>query len=251
MQRFGDMNWAAASGGKVRGWERMLQITEALRLRMFRRFRKAPAAIGAASADEVERMLRELELPATPLVHKAAELVTDLGPPALAAHALRTWAWGGVLALRDGLAHDRETFALSALLHDLALARRSPDLTCFAADGARQAVSLLTAWGASESTCRSVGDAICLHLRLAVPKELGAEAHLVHAGAALDVIGARLSDVPRELARRILELYPREGTKAFFADAAARECAAHPESRMALWVSLGFLDLIEKAPFEG
>ena len=76
-------------------------------------------------------------------------LITSLGPRPLANHALRTWAFGCVLGLRDGLTFDREVLALAALLHDLGLARRTPETTCFAADGAIQAVELLRDSGRS------------------------------------------------------------------------------------------------------
>jgi hypothetical protein len=251
MVDFGDMNWAAASGGKVNGLERGRQILEALRFQVVRYFHRKPKAFGVASAGELERILEEIELPKTLLVSRAATLVTELGPPALTGHVFRTWAWGVVFALRDGLRFDREAFALGALLHDVALTRRSTGVTCFAADGAGQAVSLLRAWGGSEDLVSTVGNAICLHVRVAVPPTLGTEAHLVHAGAGVDVIGgARFAEIPEDVRERILRMYPRLEMKAFLLEALRREQREHPASRMALWVSMGFLDRIRRAPYD-
>jgi len=196
-------------------------------------------------------MIREVELPRTELVERAAALVTEVGPDALAGHAFRTCDWGSLLGMRDGLSWDKETFALAALLHDLALARRDDRVGCFAADGAKQAVSLLEEWNVAEPLRRRIGDAICLHVRIAVPPDLGVEAHLVHDGAGLDVVGRRLSEVEPELRRRVLERYPRGDLKGFLADFFVQEAEKHPESRMGLWVSSGFVDRIRRAPFEG
>ncbi len=251
MVRFGDMQWAAATGGSVNGLDRLRQIGSAVRAQLTLRLRSRPKAAGLATAAEVDRLLEEVRLPETPLVGRAVELVTTLGPASLTRHVLRTWAWGVVLGLRDGLSFDRETFALAALLHDVALSRRTTGVTCFAADGASQAMALLSQWGAPDAMRAKVGDAVCLHLRTEVPRAYGIEAHLVNAGAAVDVVGARLREVPIDVRKAILERYPRGDLKAFLVDVFERERAAHPTSRIALWVSLGFLDRVERAPFDG
>lgn len=149
MTEFGTMSWAAASGGRVRGFARAGQILAALRVQVLRRFRGRPKDVGLATDGEVERLVRCLALPETPLVTQACALIEALGPPALANHAYRTWAWGLFLGLRDGRSFDRETFALAALLHDLALPRRSGASACFAADGAVQAQQELAARASS------------------------------------------------------------------------------------------------------
>lgn len=248
---FGDVEWARRGGGRL-GWdERLGQIWEVVRFQLRERLRKRPRTVGASSPAELDRMMKEIELPKTELVGRAAALVTELGPDALAGHALRTFAWGTLLGLRDGLTWDRERFALAALLHDLALARRRDEIACFAADGAQQAMSALEEWGAREGERRAVGDAVCLHVRVAVPPSLGVEAHLVQRGAGVDVVGLGVRDLDPALVERVLARHPRGALKSFLVDAFTRDAARHPGTRMALWVSHGFLDRIRKAPFEG
>jgi hypothetical protein len=249
MGQYGDMTWAAATRGEVRGMERFAQIARAIRFQIADAFRSRPREIGLTSAGEIDRLMREVELPATPLVAKASALVTELGPPALTGHVLRTWAWGVILGQRDGLAFDREAFALAALLHDVALSRRTRALTCFADDGAQQAVAALSQWGAPEALQQTVGNAICLHLRVTVPAQMP-EAHLVHAGAAVDVLGGkRFYEIPPELQVRVLARHPRLDLKRVLTEMLRKEHAEHPRSRAALWVSLGFVDAIHRAPF--
>jgi hypothetical protein len=247
---FGDLQWAAARGGKTTGAERLAVVWEGLRFRMTRLLRRNPRAVGAASPSEVERMMAEVELPKTELVRRASDLVEQLGPPPVTTHVLRTYAWGTVLGLRDGLTWNREAFALAALFHDLGLSRRTQTKTCFAADGAHQALALLAEWGAPEELQQRVGNAVCLHLRIAVPPALGVEAHLVHDGAGVDVVGLRLAEIDAELQRRVLARHPRHALKKYLADVFTQERANHPASRVALWVRLGFLREISKAPFD-
>lgn len=247
---FGDMEWAQRDGGRVSGVERLGQLWEVLRFRVGQRVRQRPRVFGARSPEEVDRMMAEVALPRTAHVERAAALVGELGPEALTGHVLRTFAWGSLLGMRDGLSWDKETFALAALLHDLALARRDDRVCCFAADGAIQAVTLLEEWNVPEDVRRRVGDAVCMHMRVAVPPKLGVEAHLVHAGAGVDVIGRSFSEIDPELRRRVLERYPRGGLKAFLVEFFTRDAQVHPESRMGLWISSGFADRIRQAPFE-
>jgi len=226
---FGDIEWARSGGGRLSRGERIGQIWEVVRLRITQRLRAKPQTFGARCPEEIDRMMTEVELPTSDLVERAASLVTRLGPDALTGHALRTFAWGALLGMRDGLSWDHEAFALAALLHDLALARRTHHVACFAADGALQASAL--------------------HVRARVPPNLGVEAHLVHGGAGVDVIGSGLSGIDPELRKRVLARHPRGELKAFLADVFAREAREHPKSRMALWVSFGFADRILRAPF--
>lgn len=96
-----------------------------------------------------------------------------------------------------------------------------------------------------------VGEAICLHLRTEVPVELGVEAHLVHAGAAVDLLGGgRLRAIPPRIRDQVLATYPRLAVTRYLVDRLTKESADHPDSRIALWVALGFLERIQAASVE-
>jgi hypothetical protein len=248
MTTFGDVSWArSTNGGRLGAIDRLRQTFAAVRFRLRSKLAGQPRVVGASSPEEIDRMIREVELPETTLVSRAAALVEELGPPVLANHALRTFAWGGLLGVRDGLAWDRETFALGALFHDLALARRTSNVPCFAVDSACQAADLLAEWDAPSAQQAKVADAISMHLRISVPPSVGVEAYLVNAGAAVDVVGARLAEVPPASRAHVLGLYPRDGIEDYLLEALGREAKANPRSRIGLWVSLGFLDRVSVA----
>jgi hypothetical protein len=247
---FGSVEWARASGGAVTGWTRLRQLRESIVFQLRDGLRRAPTEAGFSSAGEVERALREATLPETELVAACHALVEGLGPPALVGHVVRTYVWGTLLGLRDGLTWDRELFASAALLHDVALARRDDAFTCFAHDGAEQAKAFLEQHGVSEVSRARVADAICLHLRVEVPTSLGVEAHLVHAGAGLDVVGNRAREIPGDVRAAVLERHPRGDVVGVLVEAFRRERRLHPTSRVARWMSLGFSRFIRANPLE-
>jgi hypothetical protein len=174
--------------------------------------------------------------------------VEALGPPALVGHVLRTYAFGTVLGLQADLRWDRELFAFGALLHDVALARRRHEHTCFAHDGALQALDVLQANGVAADRAQRVADAICLHLRVSVPPELGVEAHLVNAGAGVDVIGMRLRELAPETRAAIVARHPRGDLVAVLQQVLGDEARRHPDSRIARWYELGFSQAIARNP---
>ncbi len=66
-----------------------------------------------------------------------------------------------------------------------------------------------------------------------------ATAHLLYAGAHLDVAGTRAGDLPRQTIREVVAKYPRDGFPACVADLMRREAAERPNSRAALLWRLG------------
>ena len=77
----------------------------------------------------------------------------------------------------------------------------------------------------------------------------GAEAHLLHAGAALDCIGARLKEIPSPLVTAVLARHPRQGFKQRMAAALDDQATVRYASRAAFLARLGFNRLIQAAPF--
>ncbi len=244
---FGSLAWATKTRGELRGLDLLVQQWQLVRARLANRSRRGDALglPGFGSAAEVDRALREVELPASPTVTASLALVTELGPPSLTAHVLRTYAYGTLLGLRDGLRWDRELFAVSALLHDVALARRRHDHCCFAHDGADQAREFLASqsdW--PEARRDQVAEAICLHLRVSVPPSLGVEAHLVNAGAAVDVTGTRARQLSDEVRRAVLRRYPRGDLAETLIRVLNEELRRHPTARVSRWMRLGFGEFI-------
>jgi hypothetical protein len=138
------------------------------------------------------------------------------------------------------------------VLHDLGLTAfaADPPAHCFAVRGARAARTLLCAAGANAAQARLAAHAIARHLDLEVPASQGAEAHLLHAGAGFDVIGRRRREVPPTLTQAVLAHHPRMGMKRAICLCMRREAHQAPDTRTGVLVrKLGFLELVEQAPF--
>jgi hypothetical protein len=139
------------------------------------------------------------EPPDTALTRDVLELARASYPETLLGHCLRTWLWANLLGSRDGIKPDEEeVLYVACLLHDIALTDRfrSAEPQCFAVHGGEIARTTLTSLGADTSYADEVATAIALHMNIHVPRDEGLEAHLLHAGAHLDVAGTRSGDLP-------------------------------------------------------
>jgi hypothetical protein len=182
----------------------------------------------------------DIPAPRTPLT-AAAEGALAGAPVWVLAHSMRTYLWGWVLGRRDGLRPDAEVLLAAALLHDLGLVH--PDgAACFALRGAERARAIVLAAGASEDRADVIADAITMHL--CVVARGAPETVLLRAGAACDVVAARLDAIAPATRREILAAWPRGDFLAAVSAAMRAETRAHPDTRVAfLCRQLGFLRL--------
>jgi hypothetical protein len=212
------------------------------------RQRRAPSGLGRAEA----LAAKELALPETALTRWAADACRQRSEPWLSEHCVRTYIWGALFARSDGLAFDAEVLAAASLLHDLGLALppAAPGGTCFAVRGARESRRLLASQPVDDARRERIAEAISLHLNVRVPPSQGTEAHLVHEGAAFDVVGARWHDVRPADRLAVLALHPRQDLKRRLVPVLREQASRSPRTRIAVLCRLGFLKLIQSSPFE-
>jgi hypothetical protein len=241
----GTLEWAAATGGRLRLRDRLRLVRDGMRARLAVRRHRVPS-IGAAELRELARR----PLPAGPLLAVAERACRDASEPWLVGHCLRTFVWGDLLAVVDGAVVDRDALLLAALLHDLGLtaAYGPAPGECFAVVGAARAAAVLREAGAGADLADRVGAAICLHLNPVIADEHGAVARYLQAGAAADVIGAR----QRELAAcrdDVLAAHPRQGATRALAGVIRAQGERSPDTRSGWLCGNGFVRMIERAPF--
>lgn len=241
----------------------MLSLTERWRLTLAAigsraRLRPStPAAGGSSAAQALQRLglgaLTYIEPPWDALAFAASTAAQALQPQWLTNHAWRSYAWGTLLALEANLEYDKNLFFSACMLHDIGLTAHAaaPSEQCFTLRSARAARAVLQRAGASEAQLHCVAEAITLHMNLEVGTERGVEAHLLQAGAALDVMGQRSQEIPAVLQDAVHRAHPRLGFKNAFCDCVRTEAKALPNSRLGLYVRrLGFVELIQQAPFD-
>jgi hypothetical protein len=249
----GTLSWARASGGRLNRLEHLRLLGQAVVSQVAA---LPPATVrllglrgGAAVAPA------ELLPPDSALARKAEAFCAEISPPTLFNHCARCYLWGKLLALKRGISFDPEALYVASMLHDAALTGHSAGARtgcdCFALDGAEAALTMLREAGWSEDRAVGVANAISLHLNPRVSlEEHGAEAHLMAASAALDVVGRRLGEIDPANVEAVLAKHPRLGFKKAMVQLMRAQAKRAPRSRtgfLCRW--LPFLALTALAPF--
>jgi pimeloyl-ACP methyl ester carboxylesterase len=157
-------------------------------------------------------------------------------------HSLRCWLWADLFAQIDSVKYDPEALYVACLLHDVGLGERfapPPQATCFAVHGSEVARRELLGWGAPAPLADRAAEAIAHHMDVHVPVADGAEAHLLHAAAHLDVAGTRGGELSGSQRLEVLRRHPRDGFRPAFAACMRREARLRPRSRAAVSWRLG------------
>lgn len=189
-------------------------------------------------------------IPDSPVAVEAASLLRTEAPPVLAAHSYRAYLFGGFLGMRDGLDWDPELLFVSAMLHDLGLTDYLRGRGPFEQRGADAAQSWLGDRGWPETRAAIVARAIRMHLDVGRAGRDRPEVALLHFGTAADVTGMRLEDIHPDTVAEVLDAYPRQGFKHFFADKVRAEAKAQPSSGTAALCRWGqFTWRITHSPF--
>lgn len=252
--RMGSAAWGDRHHGLMTSTERLRFALQAAFVQLATRGRSLLPASGRRDGAIARLDPARLRVPDTAAVQQATELIEDSAPHWVVRHSLRTWSWAVLFAQLDALKPDEEALAVACLLHDVALDARGIDPhagcgPCFAIAGSRHARRFLSSLGWSEERAARVDDAIALHMNVRVDVRDGVEAHLLHEGAALDVVGARFREIDARLARPVLERFPRDGFKARMRGAMSVQAAASPTSRVGLLMRLGLDAAIDSAPW--
>lgn len=190
--------------------------------------------------------------PDSALCRAAASLLRASAPPVLVGHCERTWMLGAALLGRRWEDCDQEVVYVAASLHDLGLLTDEPF------PGAAHAFQDVGASACADVVLFQTGDrpraelaraAIALHLELSSADDPRPEVAAVHLGAAADVLGARLDQLPADVLDAVLDAWPRTGFADWLSAAMEREAERRPASTAGRYVrELGLLELIAAAP---
>jgi hypothetical protein len=242
--QLGTMSWAARRDGRLTFGEKLRVVAQGIAATL--RTRRGEE-LGAGEA----RLAEALRAPSGELARWAEQLCAATSPPFLINHCLRSYAYGSLLAARDGVAVDSELLWLAALLHDLGLtsAHRAPDATCFAFHGGVVARRLLAERGVPAERAERVAEAICQHLSVKPIEAAAPEARYLADATALDTVGMRFRDLGRPAIDAVDAAYPRLAMKNEFAATIASRSREERGTRLALLCRLGFLGRVRRAPF--
>jgi hypothetical protein len=253
--RVGTLAWAERTGGILSRSERIGLLGDAARLQMRILPAQTRALLGRTNPRAFSVDPDRLRVPDTMIAREAEALCSEVSTQALFNHCLRSYAWGTILAERDGLGHDAELFYVTCVLHDLGVTDRYrdtvPGQACFAATAATVARDWSRERGWREPRYTGLADAICQHLNPQVRPEHGVEAHLMQAGAGFDAIGMRHWEVAMPTVQSVLARHPRLGFKKTFGSAMCAQADAHHGTRTHFLVRYAkFGARINRAPYD-
>lgn len=240
------------TGGKLSQADRRALMRQAVHLQWSRLEGRIARALGKRQAGITEE---SFHIPDSALALRAAEVCALISPTWLQHHCTRTYVWGSLLALRREVSYDAELLYVAAMLHDLGLTPpywgKDATAHCFAVEGARAAKTFALEAHWDEQRQEALAEAISLHLNVEVDVEQGVEAHLLHAGAAYDVIGAAFQSIAPATRLMVVERYPRLSFKHEMEVCLQQQVALRPDSRVAmLYDAFQFGKRITAAPFE-
>lgn len=251
-RQVGSLHWAAQGGGALRRQDRLRLVGQAMLTRIGQLPERLRRQLGFADAAAARIDLTAIRLPDSPAALRASEHSQLLSAPWLFNHCLRTYVWAALLAQVERIEFDSELLFVACALHDLGLTAahscQESGCACFAVEGARAAQRFATQLGWQAERSERLAEAISLHLNVRVGLGQGAEAHLLHEGAALDVIGARIHQLGPHAIATTLERYPRLGFKNGLVPAIKQQAHLRPNSRAAFLLDLGFSRMIRAAP---
>jgi hypothetical protein len=190
--------------------------------------------------------------PDTDFARGAAALAKVVEPLFLVSHSERTFQFGAQLLLAADRSFDDEVLYVASMLHDIALGTDLDDsVTPFHFRGGGIAARHVLDAGRSDADALLIFDAIALHMELNSADDTRSEVAGVHLGAAADVVGLRIDEIPGDWLEMIIAESPRLGMKKAFIEVIGAEAEKKPYSSAARLISnFHFLDLINAAPFD-
>lgn len=186
------------------------------------------------------------QIPDSAFAGQAIEAVNRLCPEFMVQHCFRAYCFGAILAARNNLSLDRETFFIAAMLHDLGLCdKHAEDTGSFEWVGAKLAHSMCLEAGQNEVIATTVHNAIALHTSLGIAHKYQPEIALLHFGTGMDLFGMRLDEIPKGSLEAVLAAYPRGEFRTEFSPCLGHQAEIKPNSQIAGAVGIGILDRIK------
>ncbi len=190
------------------------------------------------------------QLPDTPAAAAAEFYLYAISSPVMVRHCKRSYLFGKALADKAGAKPDLEALYVGCLFHDLGLEPIFEGPDDFEAIGAREASRFLKARG-YPSLADRVATAIKIHTSVETAEDTRPEVAYLHMGATVDVLGRRVDQLDAALIQKIVEEFPRDGTKGLLTTLLQHEIDTKPNSHFGrLAARFDVLGLINAAPFE-
>ena len=166
-------------------------------------------------------------------------------------HSMRTYLFGAAMAYQLGIAFDKEVLFVAALCHDLAFVKPyDRDDTTFELLSAKAGYDFALEHNMTQHQAAVIHEMIALHTMPHRVKNLDPEVALVSRGAFVDVGGSGREDIWHETRQDILTHHPRCNFKQELCALVQDHVTRKPWSPLAVSCQLGFLYVVNKAPYD-
>jgi hypothetical protein len=184
-----------------------------------------PAIVGGKT-----RVLGSITVIDTPLVTQAMDFAQTHSEPYLFNHAVRSWLFAARLGQLQGITHDAEVVAVSALLHDIGLTNSFMGQRRFEIEGADAARAFAREQGLDDRRVQLIWDTVALNSTPSIALHKETDVALCTAGIALDYGGLQFDQIPRDEMNSILSEFPRLDMKRCFTESVCGIVKAKPET---------------------
>jgi hypothetical protein len=181
------------------------------------------------------RTVAGVRIPDSGLAREASELVAEVSPDFVEAHARRSHVFAALLGRALGMAYDEELLYVSGILHDLGVTERFATGERLEVSGARAAAEFVRSHGLPDDRVGVVWDAVALHASAGIADAKGGEVALTHFGVALDVIGLRGDVLGPGVVDAVVAAFPRRNFKKAFHELIVEQAARNPTAYLFTW----------------
>jgi hypothetical protein len=248
--RVGTAPWVQRTSGRLAPAERRALLRPLARTHVQNAVGRLRLAVGLNPGRNAHLPPALLVPPRSVLTRAAEECARRVLTGPLLNHSYRTYGYGRALGELENTDVDTELLFAGALLHDTGLVNPTgtADFTLTSARLARQVAEQV---GLTTDATDTLMTAITMHYTPGVTVDAGPVAHLLAAGASVDVVGLRSWELPPATIAEVIRAHPRTDFKPVFTEAFRQEAARVPEGRARVLQRYGALAAaIRFAPFE-
>jgi hypothetical protein len=179
----------------------------------------------------MSNVISGITIPDSKIAREATELVRQHQTEMLFNHSVRTYVFGAMKGIRQGLKFDSELLYVAALFHDMGLIEAyETDTKRFEVDGADAAREFLRSHGVPEPKADLVWEAIALHATPGIPQYMRPEIALTQAGVIMDVVGIGFDEYTPQQRDQVIAAFPRHDFKNEFVQLQTRSALKKPQT---------------------
>lgn len=183
------------------------------------------------------KQIAGIRIPDSEIAQKAMNIASKFSDKPLFSHVMRTYVFGAIAANARRWKFDEEASFIASILHDLGITDEYERNDRFELVGADAAKSFLKNENYPPEKIELIWDAIALHTSAGIAMRKEREVAIVHIGAAMDVFGLGVGDLPKFIFDEIIEHLPRNDFKNYIVKKLISNIEKFPATTNATWLS--------------